>query len=481
MLNTFVHRQIEQGYPSFALVTSLEVTPIRKIVVTEARRRLHPIPLATLTEENQPRVVSALCDYFLNITHLNGPPPSPNTVADCLRVIKGIVSVSGLHFRTLERAVEYIYSKVVSSEMDALANTRGMHRFDAPTKDSVPPLVWQQIDLREVFSSELPTTKEDYGRCLLVFERSLLDPEATIYEDDYLQLEDNGVLQVKEREPYILILIKPRINLAYLFDYANNVRYEMNWKPDRNGYLCDGEARPFNEWMPLLLYNIGQAVYSAAYGKLSHAFERVMPWAELVRIHALKFVTKRKVISIQDVLPGALINPWTEDEEPLTVHSKLIESDFKIEMSIPPDYVQKLSKSPQQKLCDLFQLVKLLRNANDTALVHEGGLAAPFIEYVSGYYDNDKPVVGLCSMKFRVNRNVSVLQEAERIHNFAKTQGMQPGSYYAFVYCVLNDTSLPAQDELPPGTVVVGLSTMKNVLAPFGASFMLEVDELTSA
>jgi len=122
----------------------------------------------------------------------------------------------------------------------------------------------------------MPNLHELFPVLLQLFLSLVVDDNRIVIENDHIyELENAGVLFVRSRTPNAITAINPLVSLPFLYLYGQQMTRDALWIPG-----------PLSTHIPWLLVDIFNGV-NGLHEELSHAFEKVMPAAELVRIQAL--------------------------------------------------------------------------------------------------------------------------------------------------------------------------------------------------
>ncbi len=105
------------------------------------------------------------------------------------------------------------------------------------------------------------------------------------------------------------------------------------------------------------------------------------------------------------------------------------------------------------------------------------------IEYVGRCWEVEgRRVLTLCSMKLHHAGSESPINDVKNIHRLvaalieANQISLKNQEYYAVVYCCWPADQILAEaktNPIPPGTVVVPVDSLNEVMYPFGASCLL--------
>lgn len=127
MLTDLQQQELREGLPTFLLITSLELLPVSKVLITGSGRRIAPIPMPFFADMDLEIVAKKIHDHILDVLRVDCQPDS----LLCLErfqnlnvLVRVAVSISGRHFRTLEDAVKSIYRRLVSREQHDKAAKR---------------------------------------------------------------------------------------------------------------------------------------------------------------------------------------------------------------------------------------------------------------------------------------------------------------------------------------------------------------------
>jgi hypothetical protein len=471
-------RQLSMNKPTFILLTSLEVFPLKRELVTGCGQVLGGIPLPILMDGDLRELGTRVSEFIMSILGL------VYTGDDMLKIkglghvemlIRVASTVAGRHFRTLERVIQSLYGRLIPREahIRAVESEIALKDFEVsdsrvsshdPRQNRGTGFIGSISEMFATVISEIDiATTNDYDRTLDIFLALVYNPDREYVEDEISGLEETGVLYVKRRELTGLTRIVPRVCLPFLYLHPR-----LNSVPtscENLGYLT-GAPGTLRSLAPVLMHNIGLALHQSI-EKLPDGFERVMPWAELLVVLARSpHCGASRQLPILDVLPSAIVVPW--NQESLCVSASVFEENFVLE-GMPA----KTNTSADALAACIAAAVSPGCNALIIRQRPDQNIQA--IEYVSRVFSvNGETVLCLSSMKFGdhscAEDPVSV---ATKIHKFVRKLGSVAAKYYVFVYCCV-PLELVEKDKLPPGTVIVPFECLQRILQPFGLSPLLD-------
>jgi hypothetical protein len=500
MLCNLQQHDLRLSLPTFVLITSLEVLPVSKEVVTRSGRRLRGISLPIFTDADLEAVSMLLYDHFLTVLSINRTPIEVKKLEafQNLRIlIRVAVSVSGRHFRTLEDAMRAVYKRVVSVSAHNLAL-----KSKIPAELFRPATGKQEQQTVDLFSGKGTgvsfTLKEVFD--VVVNQILLADPSRAMYEqarDLFLDLINFPALEVEEKDLYPLenakiVFVKfrapglttivPRVSLPFLFMYP---KWQLSWQLQpsssssvgqeqlRQNILCGRyrrlmEPTRLTHHTEILLYNIGQAL-SGPFEKLSRDFEDVVPFAELLTTAAKERLGIQSVSS-DEVLRGMAFIPRAE--ETLVVSPFVLKKAITISVS-PSSCNIKNHPNPNAEAVRALVRLALSSECNAVYVTQPKDLNTQCVEYVSRLFSvGERQVMCFCSMKLRENSDP--LKISEDMHKFVQSEvlsqcGVEDKDYFVVLYCCVRVTE-DIKQKLPRGTLIVGFECLKDLLYPFGLS-----------
>lgn len=307
----------------------------------------------------------------------------------------------------------------------------------------------------------------------------MLNPYTSILEDaSILELESIGALFVKKRESNYAQIV-PRLSLPFLFRFP---RSQRGYRLDDNKYLVQRGRLPvlLAAHAPMLMHNIGLALFKSV-KELPNAFERVVPWIELLRVVAMTSEQPDGAIRVvHDLLPGSVPS---EDFPDLVVSRDITRKPILVEVELNPDTARGSSMEKAKSMIE-----KAKEECRDAVLCTQSkSSVSQLIEYVNRSFcvghsardvdDVDVPMLALCSMKLRKYPSDNPANVAMEIHkSFQKDQ-----PFVVIVYCCWRRDEIVARNlQLPPRTLIVPFETLHNIMKPFGANCLLEVAESKS-
>lgn len=484
--------------PTFVLITSLEVLPVSREVVTRSGRRLKGISLPIFTDADLEAVSMILYDHFLAVLSVNRTPNEVKKLEAFKNLhilIRVAVSVSGCHFRTLEDAMRAVYKRVVSISAHNLAL-----KSKIPAELFRPATGKQEQQTVDLFSGKGSgvsfTLKEVFD--VVVNQILLADPSRAMYyqardlfldlinfpnlevEEKYLYpLENAKIVFVKFRAPGLTTIV-PRVSLPFLFMYP---KWQLSWQLQtsslssigqeqlRRAILCSRywrlmEPARLMYHTEILLYNIGQAL-TGPFEKLSRDFEDVVPFVELLTIAAKERLCISS-ISSDMVLRGMSFIP--REEETLVVSPFVLKKAITISES-PSSCNIKNHSNPNAEAVRAAVRLALSSECNAVYVTQPKDLNTQCIEYVSRLFSvGERQVMCFCSMKLW--ENIDPLKISEDMHKFVQSEvlsqcGVDEKDYYVVLYCCVRLTG-DIEQKLPRGTLIVGFECLKELMYPFG-------------
>jgi hypothetical protein len=292
-----------------------------------------------------------------------------------------------------------------------------------------------------------------FSTALECFMQLILNPDMVVDENNYIDLEDVGIVYVKYRHPVVFSRITPRVSLPFLYSYSTQPSSKISQQFTAHAYLL-------------------RLVCEALQGvncDLPESFEDVMLPVELLRIFALKqSEVEKQHFPIERIFPGAVIVPWVTAA---TVVSR--------------NYQDILSTTCEKYLegpcCggreNAKRLIELAKSTNVIWYKQTKSCQTECIESVSCHLSTlsegaSEKLLFLNSMKLRTPKSVNPRVIAQEIHSLAAEAGLKSGQYYAALYCC-NSFSTIDTHTLPPGTIIITSECLKALLHPFGASFLM--------
>lgn len=481
-------RELNARRPTFFLITSLQYYPMFNAIKTQSGRDLCPVPLPLLLDQSLDEMGDRITEYFIFILSYEKSENERKKLVgkkDVERLIRVVVSICGRHFRTLEFAIKSIYCRIVPLDQHRIwtsyiettttpvfATMAEMESFQADSKDVYT------IALHDIFQSTLSNIRPAeeafniYHRLKELFMILLHDPDYFVPEYHLIDLLSVGAVFVKDRSESDYSNIVPRVCLPYLY-FCPPVNIVRNSKKI-DGYLVKSEAISLDKHIPMLLYNIGQALYKPR-EELPYSFECVMLWIELLRIASMIQRQLNPLITISDVLCDCEFNGWDEETlDSIVVAPFIFERSFVLDQNATTPLLHTADRE-QQLL--LSALAYAFVSPEVARLSQKANLNMKGIEYINTCYvkqNSNDCVPLLCSMKLRESSmKTTPSQLAADIHSIVQQSYSGNTSYYVVIYCCCNNNS--AKNTLPRGTIVVPIQTLQKVMYPFGANNLLEV------
>jgi hypothetical protein len=111
-LTSLQHRELHEEFPTFLLLTSLELVPVSDQIIISSGRKLQPIPMPFLHDLDLDVISSTFFSQFKTVL-CSGQPNTAAVLLDRFKnlelLIRVAVSLSGRHFRCLEEALKALY------------------------------------------------------------------------------------------------------------------------------------------------------------------------------------------------------------------------------------------------------------------------------------------------------------------------------------------------------------------------------------
>jgi hypothetical protein len=349
-----------------------------------------------------------------------------------------------------------IASFSVASEVDLYK------RLDsAKAREDVMKMLFSHCSQSAMSSASLDQLFDKTIHC---FNMLLVDRESHVNEQDFFDLEAEGVLFVKWRNCKNFSDIIPRISLPFIYSYATQ-------KISRNNLSnSDCTVDP----LPLLLGNMARSL-NGVDETLPLAFEKAMFNAELLHYYARCKVYPNLVhVCVHDILRHTVMNGWKGCGNNLVFRKRLLHNPLRLVVDLPD--------SADCAEVNANRMIDNSRHSNDVVIFGQNTSAiTKLIEYVACHVSvlentgQERDVLLLCSMKLRQANSITfetAKNLAVSIHTLAKAANLTSGSYYVVLYCCTpRDMFLP--DGLPEGTIIVPIEDVQALLHPFGASFLL--------
>eukprot|EP01031_Cornospumella_fuschlensis_P024441 gene24441-29543_t len=515
LLTGLQHRELRESYPTFVLITSLELLPVSEQVVTGSGRKLQPIPMPFLRDLDLESISATLSLQFKKVL-CTGRPVAVAAQLDRFKnldlLIRVAVSISGRHFRSLEEALKALYKRLVSEEQHALARRDSDALLSKASFMPMTSVKSRQFDdifskkggdvdvsIKEIFDSVVnqvevtSVTREHYQQAMELFLRIINDPAMYVCENELYELEAMKILFVKSRDLDRITFIVPRINLPFLFLYprADSLSLcEMYDDGDQArgkvssaypSYRRLKDPQPILRHTEVLLGNIGAAL-AQPFSTLARTFEQVMIFAEVLTVAARMLLpsssSSTRTITMEDLIPGVVFKPWKN--ETLSVSQFVLQSPIRITGQASSDgavplVVPTAVSAVQDAVRRAFDV------SSDVVYYAQGKLNMERIEHVSRLFSvRGKQVVSLCSMKLREKTKPSTL--ARDLHKFVRERVRRADcqiadeAYYAMIYCCTPVASVDVE-ELPEGTIIVPFESVQRLLYPFGLNKLVVVAE----
>lgn len=511
---TGLHREQCEEYPTFLLLTSLELMPVSDQIIIGSGRKLQPIPMPFLRDLDLAVISSKLSEQFREVL-CAGRSDTAAVQLDRLKklelLIRVAVSVSGRHFRCLEEALKALYKRLVSEEQ---------HDFALRGTDALLPKAFipigsvrsrQQgdiflkkggdvdISIKEIFDSivnqvEVTTvTPDHYRRAMVLFLKLINDPGMYFHEQELYDLEERKILFVKSRDLERTSYIVPRVNLPFLFlyphagnlsqceadDYGSKSTQSQGKMASSPTYWRVKCPQPIKLHVEVLLGNIGVAL-AQPFSSLARTFEEVMIFAEMLTVAARSsLLSTTRTHALEDLIPDVIFKPW--ENESLSISSFVLQQPIRITGHASPATPE--SAAVQTPVSAVQDAVRCAFDLNsDVVYFAHGGVNMERIEHVSRLFSvRGKQVVSLCSMKLREKTNPTTL--ARDLHKFVCEKvrrnadcPIEDGNYYAMIYCCAPKASIAVED-LPRGTIIVPFESVCQLLYPFGLNKLVVVAE----
>jgi hypothetical protein len=328
VITTLQQRQLYDKFPTFVLITSLQLLPVSQYLVRGSGRRVKCVSLPIFCDADLNAVVDNLYDFFYKVLCIDRSLVEQQQLdifGNLKNLIRIMVSVSGRHFRTLELATGVIYARLVSFEQDKKAREEGVHsvkvfkpidsleehtQLSLANKANAQMSVLNRkglgVDLavRDIFISLLNNMDMGgvdgfmYEAVKELFFKLIVFPSHTVVESEIYDLEACNVVYVKSRDPYRRMQIVPRVSLPFMYHFLGPV----------GAVTC----KALNLHTDTLLQMIGQQL-SRPCSELPYVFESVMPIAELITVAACHRWLNTN-IALRDIFGDDVIfQPWGKE------------------------------------------------------------------------------------------------------------------------------------------------------------------------
>lgn len=505
--------ELLNSLPTFVLITSLNYQFVQTHYVTETKRYITPILLPTIMEESFENISDAIFADILMAATAGDEMRRKKVVGqgDLRRLINVAVWQSGRNFRSLEEVIKAIFTRVVSpTSRDAALKSKSSKLAAFPEYQSSSLASLNDLDNADVRRGlvealSVPANgimanikKHDlYETALACFLSLIVCPNEYIDEADVLELQMSGGLFVRSRREGKVNEIVPRVNLAFLYTYAlQTCGARSEWRMTENScYLTTDRKKQLRYHIPLLINNIGAAINGTVYG-LADSFEHVLPWIELVRMHA--FHRKNSAlhpppVRLEAVLPDVIIALWDAHKDfILAAHSELhtLEAIPTGELKETRDELKQAQGNAEDATKRLLEFT--LREKGNYWVITQPSITSKTktkaVEYAATYFasyqeddfgeidvSSQTPILLVASVKLRDPSCVDILQELKKIHATCKACNLVEGSYYAVLYCCNSASKVPDPVFLPKGSIVVPIETLEKIFRPFGASCLLHI------
>eukprot|EP01033_Poteriospumella_lacustris_P008011 gene8011-5766_t len=402
------------------------------------------------------------------------------------RLIRMGFGLCGRHFRAMEKVLRVIYKIAVSSEAHDIARSKEhlilCHHFECADSECVdltqPETRHNLMGALWAAMADIPWDhdKDIFMRALDLFLRLLVNPTLNICE------EDGGCLDLENRG-----IVAPLDCLSILSDDGDEFRVYVD------GNIHCKHPKRLQDILPMLVSNIGQAATSV-FDDAATALEAIVPWAELVRMYAISRWSAKAspdddqyLPSFDEVLPGAVYCPW-EESEVLSSSAWVLTVPFRVNMQLNIPQKERRVMESMEVTNRMIHEAKTSFAANPHAVMgHPREAVTQTIEYVAHHFERQAkdgertPVLLLASMNLLEAGAVKPELELERIHNVARNTGLRDGEYVAAVYCCADAAICQtAALSAPPGSLIVGAECLKELLAPFGLSYLVQLVGETS-
>jgi hypothetical protein len=426
------------------------------------------------------------------------------------RLIRMGFGLCGRHFRTMEKVLRVIYKIAVSSEAHDIARSKEhlilCHHFECADSECVdltqPETRHNLMGALWASMADIPWDhdKDIFMRALDLFLRLLVNPTLNIREEDggCLDLENRGIVYVVSRSAVSPAQITPRVCLPFLYSAPLHCPSILSDDGDEFRVYVDGNIhckhpKRLQDILPMLVSNIGQAATSV-FGDAATALEAIVPWAELVRMYAISRWSAKSspdddqyLPPVDEILPGAVYCPW-EEGEVLSSSAWVLTAPFHANRQLT---IPRLERGVMESMDVTYRLIQEAKTSfatNPHAIMgHPREAVTQTIEYVAHHFERQAkdgertPVLLLASMNLREAGAVKPELELERIHEVARNAGLRDGEYVAAVYCCADAARCQtAARSAPPGSLIVGAECLKELLAPFGLSYLVQLVGETS-
>lgn len=509
MLCNLQQHELRLGLPTFLMITSLEVLPVSKELVTKSGRRLIGISLPVISDVDLETVSMRLYEHLLRVLCVGRSLEEIRKLEafQNLRILVRVaVSVSGRHFRTLEDAIRAIYRRVVSENNHKLALQSKLPAEvfrPAASKHKTVDLfsckgAGVDITLKEVFDvvvnqiSQADPDRDMFEKAKDLFLDLINFPALEVEEKGLYALEEAKIVFVKFRAPGLTVIV-PRVSLPFLYLFPRwSLSSQLLPCPSRSEELEQLRqsilSGPYLRLMTpdklahqaeVLLYNMGQAL-SRPFKELPKAFEDVVPIAELLTTAAKERLRTQKICA-EEVLKGMMFIP--RHEETLTVSQWLLK---RMSISTSPSSINMKAHthSGAEAVREVVRL-SLHPDCDAVYVTQPADLNTQCIEYVSRLFSvGQRQVLCFCSMKLR--KQSDPVKLSEDMHRFVRKEimkqcGLEDQDYYVALYCCVPLTE-EIRQRLPKGTLVVGFECLRDLLYPFGLNpLILEAEQKYAA
>eukprot|EP01033_Poteriospumella_lacustris_P019474 gene19474-14108_t len=315
--------------------------------------------------------------------------------------------------------------------------------------------------------------KDIFMRALDLFLQLLVNPTLHIRE------EDGGCLDLENRG-----IVAPLHCPSILSDDGDEFRVYVD------GNIHCKHPKRLQDILPMLVSNIGQAATSV-FDDAATALEAIVPWAELVRMYAISRKASpdddQYLPPVDEILPGGIYRPW-EEGEVLSSSAWVLTAPFRANRQLNIPQKERGVMESMDVTYRMIQEAKTSFATNPHAVMgHPREAVSQTIEYVAHHFERKAkdgqrtPVLLLASMNLREASAVKPELELVRIHNVARNAGLRDGEYVAAVYCCADAAKCQtAALSAPPGSLIVGAECLKELLAPFGLSYLVQLVGETS-
>lgn len=169
-----------------------------------------------------------------------------------------------------------------------------------------------------------------------------------------------------------------------------------------------------------------------------------------------------------------VIYGWTGFDHQLVFRDSLLQNNLQL--------VASLTNSHKSSYDNALLMIGNSKLRSDVVIFGQDDSAiTELIEYVGCHMsaleqDRRRDILLLCSMKLREASAITssvAISLAKSIHDLAKAANLERGSYYVVLYCCTPRAKFWEQEGVPEGTMFVPFEDVRNLLHPFGASFLL--------